>query len=133
VRPQGAGCDIGSFEREAIFPFTGFLRPVDNPNTLNYVKAGAAVPVKFQLGGDQGLHILASGAPTSRPTVCESNAVLDPVEVTVTAGGSSLSYDATTQTYTYVWKTDKAWTNCREFRLTLVDGTVHTALFKFSK
>jgi hypothetical protein len=59
--------------------------------------------------------------------------VLDPVEVTVTSGGSSLSYDATTLTYTYVWKTDKAWTSCRELRLTLVDGTVHTALFKFSK
>jgi hypothetical protein len=134
ARPQGPGCDVGAFERAATFAFTGFLAPVANPDTFNFVKAGAAVPVKFQLGGDQGLAILAD-APGSRPVTCPAGAVLDPVYgATSTAGRSSLSYDATTQAYTYVWKTDKAWSNsCREFRLTLTDGTEHTALFWFWK
>jgi hypothetical protein len=50
----------------------------------------------------------------------------------VTAGSSSLSYDATTDQYVYVWKTDKAWANtCRQLMVTLDDGSVHTAEFKF--
>jgi hypothetical protein len=131
-RPIGPACDIGSYERG--FLFTGFLAPVDNPNTFNFVKAGGSVPVKFQLGGNQGLDIIAAGSPTSRQIVCDSNAVLDPITTTETAGGSRLSYDATTQTYTYVWKTEKAWGNsCRELTLTLSDGTVHAALFNFWK
>jgi hypothetical protein len=88
---------------------------VDNPETLNFVKAGASVPVEFQLGGDQGLDIVAAGSLTSRQIVCQTNAVLDPITATETAGGGSLSYDTTTQTYTYVWKTEKGRSNsCRE-------------------
>ena len=117
------------------FSFTGFLAPVDNPSTVNLVKAGAAVPVKFRLGGNQGLEILAFGSPGSRVFQCVPDAVLDPIYDTASAaGGSGLSYDAMTQTYTYVWKTDKAWANsCREFRLVLSDATVHTAWFQFVK
>jgi hypothetical protein len=52
----------------------------------------------------------------------------------VTAGRSTLSYDATTGQYVYVWKTDKAWVNtCRQLVVTLNDGSVHTAEFKFFK
>lgn len=132
VRPQGAACDAGAFEREALFTFTGFLNPVDNPPTENFVKAGSGVPVKFQLGGDQGLDILAPGSPTSQEFRCESGAVLDPIATTSTAGNSGLSYDGATQTYTYVWKTNKSWAKtCREFVVTLVDGTTHTARFRF--
>lgn len=54
------------------------------------------------------------------------------VYVTVTAGASSLSYDATTNTYTYVWKTQKAWAGtCGTLHVTLTDGSDHTALFQF--
>ena len=56
------------------------------------------------------------------------------IEETVTAGGSSLSYNATTNQYTYVWKTDKAWANtCRQLHVKLSDGTNHVADFKFTK
>ena len=54
------------------------------------------------------------------------------IEQTVTASNSSLSYNATTQQYTYVWKTDKAWAGtCRQLIVRLVDGTEHRANFKF--
>ena len=34
--------------------------------------------------------------------------------------------------YSYIWKTDKDWAGtCRELRVLLVDGTLHTARFKF--
>jgi hypothetical protein len=107
---------------------------VDNLPALNQAKAGQGIPVKFSLGGDQGLNILASGSPSSVRIVCDASAAIDAIEQTVTAGGSSLSYDATTDTYTYVWKTEKSWANtCRQLMITLTDGSVHEAHFKFSK
>lgn len=46
----------------ATFPFNGFFLPVNNLPTFNAMKAGAAVPVKFSLGGARGL---ASSPTTS--------------------------------------------------------------------
>ena len=52
----------------------------------------------------------------------------------MTAGGSSLSYDAVAGQYVYVWKTDKSWAGkCGTFAMKLDDGQTHTALFKFLK
>jgi hypothetical protein len=115
-----------------VYPFDGFLRPIDNLPVTNTMKAGAAVPVKFSLGGDRGLGILAAGSPSSQQVGCNSSAPLDEIEQTSTAGGSSLQYDALTDTYTYVWKTQKAWAGqCRRLSVKLADGTVHEALFSF--
>ena len=116
----------------ATFPFSGFFSPVDNPPTLNAMKAGAAVPVKFSLGGARGLDVIAANFPQSRPVVCASGVPVDVVELTLTAGNSSLSYDISTDTYTYAWKTDKAWARtCRELTVRLTDGSNHKALFQF--
>ena len=52
----------------------------------------------------------------------------DGVEITVNAGGSSLSYDPLADVYTYVWKTDKLWKGtCRQLVLGLADGTFKRA------
>ena len=116
------------------YDFQGFFSPVDNPEVLNKAKAGSAIPVKFSLGGDQGLDIFATGSPASRQIACDSADTLDALEETVTAGSSSLSYDATTDRYTYVWKTNKGWANsCRELVVKLDDATEHVADFKFVK
>uniref|UniRef100_A0AAU2V7F3 PxKF domain-containing protein n=1 Tax=Streptomyces sp. NBC_00003 TaxID=2903608 RepID=A0AAU2V7F3_9ACTN len=116
-----------------VYTFTGFFPPVDNPPTVNTMKAGRAVPVKFSLNGNQGLNIFATGYPVSQNVTCDTGAPLDPVEETTGAGNSSLSYDAATDTYSYVWKTDSAWKNtCRTFDLKLADNSDHTANFKFS-
>jgi PKD repeat protein len=113
------------------YAFTGFFQPVDNLPILNTVKASSAIPVKFSLGGDYGLNIFATGHPSSSIVTCGSTAE-DAVEQTVTAGGSSLSYDAVTGQYTYVWKTDKAWANtCRTLVVNLNDGMSYKANFKF--
>lgn len=117
---------------QVVYAFSSFLSPVDNLPTLNQVKAGQAIPVKFSLSGNQGLNILASGSPSSQGIACDSSSTVDDIEITVTAGSSSLSYDSSTDTYTYVWKTNKAWANtCRQLIVTLVDGTQHLANFKF--
>ena len=114
------------------YNFTGFFAPIDNPPTLNEMKAGAAAPVKFSLGGNQGLNIFASGSPSSVQISCSTTDPIANVEETETAGQSSLSYDATADRYKYTWKTENSWKNtCRQLTITLRDGTVHTAKFKF--
>jgi hypothetical protein len=116
------------------FTFSGFFAPVDNPPVVNVVKAGQAIPVKFSLGGNQDLAIFASGSPSSQQVACDSSAPQDTVTETVTAGSSSLSYDTATDTYSYVWKTDKSWANsCRTLTLAFSDGTTKTANFRLSE
>jgi hypothetical protein len=88
--------------------------------------------VKFQLGGNRGLTFLAGGYPASQKVACDTDAPLDLVEQTVTAGASSLQYDSGANTYTYVWKTDKAWAGtCRDFMLKLPSGSYRKAALKF--
>ena len=117
-----------------VFDFRGFFRPVDNAPTLNVVKAGSGIPVKFSLSGDQGLDVFAAGHPVSYGVDCNTSAPLDTVEQTVTAGGSSLSYDVLADQYVYVWKSDKAWAGtCRRLDVTLTDGTRHVVHFKFAR
>ncbi|MEZ4621137.1 MAG: PxKF domain-containing protein [Caldilineaceae bacterium] len=118
-----------------LYSWSGFFQPVDNLPTVNTVNAGQAIPVKFSLGGDYGLNIFASGYPKVQTVSCGSggSGSSDPIEETVTAGNSTLQYNATTQTYTYVWKTDKAWAGtCRQLIVKLIDGSEHIALFQFN-
>ena len=137
VATVGAGTAPAAFGKfigpaAAVFPFSGFFRPVDNLPTVNTVKAGRAIPVKFSLGGDRGLAIFAPGYPKSQQVQCASAAPFNAIEVTVTAGNSGLSYDSATGTYTYVWKTDKAWSGtCRRLTVRLSDGSDHSAQFVF--
>ncbi len=112
------------------YTFNGFFQPIDN-NAVNAAKAGSAIPVKFSLGGNQGLNIFAAGSPTSQAVACDSMAPIDEIESTVTAGASTLQYDAGTGQYIYVWKTEKQWLGCRQLRVTLRDGSTRTATFKF--
>jgi predicted outer membrane repeat protein len=133
-QPLGGSCDIGAFEVGSpfLYDFTGFFAPVLNPPTLNTVNAGQAIPVRFQLGGDYGLDIFAPGYPRAEAFNCGSSTLTGEVSETVTAGQSSLSYSTSTETYTYVWKTERAWRNtCRELVLRFDDGTTRSALFQF--
>lgn len=115
-----------------IFNWAGFFQPIDNLPVLNSVKAGQAIPVKFSLGGNQGLAIFAPAYPRSQRIACDTYASESLVEETLTAGSSSLSYSAGDDQYKYVWKTDKAWTGtCRQLIVKLIDGTTHYANFRF--
>jgi len=113
------------------YAFGGFAQPVDNPPTLNVMKAGQAVPVKFSLGGNRGLAIFDAGYPATQSTTCGLAGSSD-VEETSTAGGRSLQYDSAKDQYTYVWKTEKAWAGtCRLLVINFADGTQQRANFQF--
>jgi hypothetical protein len=115
-----------------MFTFTGFFDPVKNPPIMNQMNAGRAVPLKFSLGGNQGLAIFAVGFPTSQNIQCDTLSPIDPVEQTTTVGSSSLSYDPATGIYTYLWKTEKSWAGtCRQMTVQFIDGQTYVLNFKF--
>jgi hypothetical protein len=117
-----------------IWNFAGFFKPVENPPVFNRVKAGRGIPVRFSLGGDQGLAIFASGYPASVQIPCDFSSPTVPLNDTVAAGSDSLSYDPASDTYTYIWRTDRAWAGtCRALILKLADGTLHYAYFSFTR
>lgn len=89
--------------------------------------------------------VTSSSSPGRRPTaalqravpfeggVCDSGEPCDEVSQTTTAGKSSLSYDAATDTYTNVWKTVRKWAGWRELTVGLYDGTTQRLTFHFSR
>src|SRR5262249_22671243 len=85
------------------YNFSGFFQPVDNPPTLNVVKAGSAIPVKFGLGGDQGLDIFRAGYPRATTVSCGTNEPTDVIETTVTAGGSAPPTASPAHHQSHVW------------------------------
>ena len=115
-----------------IWPFAGFLQPVDNLPTINTAAAGQAIPVKFSLGGNRGLSIFATNYPKATIDTCTSSS-LDDIETFAAANASGLQYDASSGQYTYVWKTDKATMagKCVRLDLKFIDGSTYTAQFKF--
>ena len=124
--------NVVGIDPPAYWPFDGFYRPVDPQPVVNVTKAGSVIPVKFSLGGDRGMDILAEGSPKSVSVSCVTGLENDLVEVTGTPGNSVLTYDAGSDQYHYNWQTSKAWKNtCRTFVLELVDGSVHRASFRF--
>jgi hypothetical protein len=121
------------FQVFVTYVFGGFRSPIDNLPTVNVVKAGQSIPVKFSLGGNQGMGIFATGYPKSTVMTCGA-AAQDAVEETVTAGSSTLTYDIGSGQYHYVWKTDKAWGgSCRQLQIKFADGTTQVANFNFTR
>jgi hypothetical protein len=132
AQTDGDGDGLGDACDPLTYRFSGFLDPVDPAPVVNVMRGGAAVPMKFSLGGDRGLDIFQAGSPHSRQVACDSSSASDVVEQTLTAGASALSYDATADRYVYVWKTDKAWAStCRQFAMRLKDGSTRSAMFSF--
>jgi len=130
--PAGTSAASAADQYSYVYAFTGYQSPVDNPPNLNSVNRGQAIPMKFSLGGNFGLGIIAAGYPTATQISCATGLPLNLGTLTDTSGGSGLQFDSSTGTYTYVWKTSKSWAGtCQQFTLKLADGTSHIANFQF--
>jgi hypothetical protein len=116
------------------YAWNGFRQPVDNGGVFNAVKAGQSIPMKFSLSGNQGLGVIAASFPKVTAVTCPSaTAVVDQIEETTTAN-NGLTYDSSIDQYNYVWKTQSTYAGkCYRLDMKLIDGTTHTALFKFTK
>jgi hypothetical protein len=117
---------------DVIYDFGGFYPPVEPVPALNAAKGGSAVPLKFSLGGDQGLNVIAAGYPTSQQVKCTTLEPVGQASPIKPAGQSGLSYAAGNGWYSYVGKTDKGWAGtCRVLTLQLDDATQYLAYFQF--
>jgi hypothetical protein len=115
--------------------FFGFRSPIDNQPTLNTVKAGLTVPVKWAIQDAAGNYISDLNTVTSvtsetlKPCPTGSS---DAIEETTTASLVALKYDSATNQFVYTWQTQKNWAgSCRRLHIALLDGSVHAADFQF--
>jgi hypothetical protein len=120
----------------------GFFGSTRTAPAVNVVNVGSVVPLVFSYPGNEGLDALASGSPYSRQVDCRTLRTVDPNSAfitprpipvpTQTPGGSGLSYDPSTDRYTYPWQTAAEWAgSCREVVITQDNGVQHRAYFHF--
>jgi hypothetical protein len=113
------------------FTFQGFKKSILPAPELNKVDAGSAVPVKFSLGGDFGLDVLADGSPSSQKVDCKTLKVKGDETPTLSANKKDLKVNGNDY-YRYDWKTLKGWDGtCRELTFTFTTGESAVAYFKF--
>lgn len=110
--------------------YTVFARwsgPVHRPPTVNTVNAGRSIPIVFSLPGNAGPNIFETGYPKSQNVGCQTwtSSQTNPIEST-TSTPAGLTYDTASDNYTYVWKSNKAWTGtCRQLILQFAADVPH--------
>jgi hypothetical protein len=120
------------------YNFIGFLPPVDNPPIINIGKAGRTFPIKWQLKDANGNFISNLGVVLYNPLRYRQTASGSTIWYDLlpgdTSGASGLRYDGTSNQYIFTWQTSKTFADkSYELLLELNDGSVHNALFKFTK
>jgi hypothetical protein len=113
------------------YTFNNFKNPIKSAPYLNESEEGSTIPVKFDLGGDQGLDVLPTHIATSQKVNCTTKEPIgDATPVNLTNnGGLSISDE---NIYKFQWKTLKKWENsCRQLILEFNSGETIVAYFKF--
>jgi hypothetical protein len=119
-------------------PYTlnGFYQPIDMNDTVNTVKNGSTVPVKFELF--KGTTELTSTSAVTSILAKQINCAAfngDPIDdiETLATGGTSLRYDATAGQFVFNWTTPKGASQvgkCYSLTMTAADNSTITAYFK---
>jgi hypothetical protein len=131
---DGAGNTAAATARyRVIYDFEAFLWPVRNRPRVNTWVAGRSVPIRFELGGNQGLDVIEDGWPQVAVVGCDFNAEPEAGEpARHPRWFRELVYRKSKKRYSMMWQTDRRWAgSCRQFMLKLKDGTARRADFKF--
>ncbi len=116
------------------YTFEGFSAPIAAGQRTT-VKAGAAVPVRWQLSDANGYVSDRSAIVDIRSYAFECGAVDTGATATIegTTEVSGLTYDTETNEWQYVWKTQRKWHNtCRQLVVTFADGQTASAVFEMT-
>jgi hypothetical protein len=111
--------------------FQGFSTPIANAPTLNTLKAGSAVPVKWRLLDPSGAPVrdLTSAFLVITGLNCASGAAIGPTQPASTVGPLQNLGDGY---YQVNWKTTASLAGtCQTMHLAVGDGVTHDALFRF--
>ncbi|WP_143694752.1 PxKF domain-containing protein [Variovorax sp. JS1663] len=110
-----------------------FAAPLQGLPRVNVAAAGEAIDVRFSLGEDLGLDVVAPGYPRSEQIPCVSAIPLNAHDLPASrAPSNTLAYDTASKVYSYVWLTESTWSRtCRHFTMEMVDGSRHEAVFQF--
>jgi len=109
------------------YKYSGFLGGLQPPPAVNAAVAGGPVIIRFSLGSNEGLGVLATGSPQVR-TCWTTHPAPPPTPAT-----GQLIYDTATNEYWYVWQTPLAWRGtCQAIGIRFNDGTSgHVLRFQF--
>jgi hypothetical protein len=110
----------------------GFYAPVDMGGTLNTVKGGSTVPLKFEVfaGSTELTSVDAIDTFKTQKVSCSSgDGMEDAIEI-LSTGGTSLRYDTTAGQFIQNWKTPTGAGTCYSATVTTDDGSTISALFK---
>ena len=112
------------------FRFSGLYSPVDAQPTLNTVKGGSTVPLKFEVfaGTVEQKDVTVVNPLLTKKKTCGTNAS-DSIEVTAT-GGTALRFDAASDQFVYNWQTPKTPGACYTVTVELADGSQVSADFQ---
>ena len=102
-------------------------------NHVNRVKAGQAIPVKFQIPEtDDFERDLDTVTDLSLTEInCEDMTEAAPAESLDLDARPGLRFDDDSGEYHYRWKSDRNHSGCYRLTLTLDDGSMHHAYFRF--
>jgi hypothetical protein len=117
---------------------SGFYQPVDMNDTVNIVKNGSTVPVKFELfqfiSGTELQSTSAVSSILAKQVNCAAfnGDPIDEIE-TLATGGTSLRYDTVGGQFIYNWQTPKGASQvgkCYSLTMTAADSSQLVAYFK---
>ncbi|MGY1742468.1 MULTISPECIES: HYR domain-containing protein [unclassified Blastococcus] len=129
---DGGNTATGSFTVKVQRTFSGFYQPVDGARTLNAVKSGSTLPLKFDVlaGSTEMTSTDIFEGLAVREIACGATQPLDDIEQLV-SGGTNLRYDTTGQQYIWNWKTPSgAAGKCYQVTVRTTDGASINALFR---
>ncbi|HYN68784.1 MAG TPA: PxKF domain-containing protein, partial [Candidatus Eisenbacteria bacterium] len=131
-----SGFTYSEVTASSTYTFVGFFAPVDNPNVVNFAKAGQSIPVKWRITDAYGNPVSDPSSfvgLTSNTANCNAWTTSGTDAIETYAGSSGLQYLGNGY-WQFNWKTPTTYANtCRVMKVTLSDGTTHTADFKFTK
>jgi len=116
------------------YDFVGFSSPVDNPDWVNKVKAGQAIPLKWRLldANNDPVTNLSSASISVAGFSCSLGETVDLLEE-VAAGASGLQ-NLGDGYYQLNWKSPTSYAkSCKTLKLNIGEGSTRNANFQFTK